>query len=547
MAGAPRPRGDWHTGVPISELHRREVDGPDEAPADPPPAPRSDTPRMTFADGESRSWKDLELSPDATRDGSADRPGGPDDLGVRPERGGPETGRGGPEDGPDDGPGTGPDRSGGPDGADRGPGDGPADGPADDGEPDGPWRRTGPDSGDGPYEPDVTSDTPGDRHATRPDGDADRPDGAEPGRPTESADTPETETDGPANGPADATEAPADGPADAADAASIADTARSGALSPLGLPGATGPVGVRDAQAGPPERPGVPGVPGVPTGTAPVPDAPPAPDVPAFPMDQAPPAMPDAVRPVADGTPVAPSPDRPPAPRTPPPDRPAEHRDPPPDDRLARRVREAADAREAGAEAASETGPDRALAAAPSPPCVPEPPAYVNYGRDGIARKDAYIDAAKRCDEALRVGVPGTAYETELVRAYAARLRDRVAPAVRVELTTPATEAGVDGAEVEVADAGAITDRVRSAVRAGYQVGDVTDAIRARIEVAGPAGLPALLDAAERHFGTGDRGRILEIRPNPADVRLTIATTEDGHRYAYELRLAVSRFAFDDR
>lgn len=350
-------------------------------------------------------------------------------------------------------------------------------------------------------------------------------------------DAPETETADPADAP-DAADTAADA---TAGAAPLTDTARTGALGLLGLPGAAGLVGSRDAHAGPPERPGAPDAP---AGPAPVPDVPSAPDIPdlpAFPVDSAPSAypVPDAVRPVPGDAPGTPPADQQPAPRTVPPDRPAEHRDLPPDDRLARRVREAADARETDAETATETGPDRAPAAAPIPPCVPEPPAYVNYGRDGIARKDAYLAAAKRADEALRVGVPGTPYETELVRTYATRLRDRVAPAVREELGALATEAGAYGAEVEVADADAITDRVRSAIGAGYQVGDVTDAIRAQISVADPADLPGLLDAAERHFGTGDRGRVLEIRPNPTDVPLTIATTHDGHNYAYELRLTV--------
>lgn len=222
--------------------------------------------------------------------------------------------------------------------------------------------------------------------------------------------------------------------------------------------------------------------------------------------------------------------------------RPADVRDTPADDRAIRRAREAAEAARGDADHAADAdrGADGGAPPDAAGPCVPEPPPFVNYGRDGVARRDAYLDAAKRADEALRVGVPGAPFEADLVRAYGERLRDHVGPAVRDEVAGLAAAVGATDYAVEVATPDEILAHVREMTTAGtpgarpdYQVGDMP-AVRARLTVSDRESLAPALTELERRLGTGDHGRILDIRPTPEDVPITIATTPHD---TYELHL----------
>ncbi|HEY3682538.1 MAG TPA: hypothetical protein VGL93_05840 [Streptosporangiaceae bacterium] len=584
--------GGRPTGGVISELQRRTDTPPEAAPAQP------QAPRVPFPGGESHRWSDLELPADAHRpeadrsdapersgpgtprtdddrtpgdtprdDAPDDRPGTPDD------RDAPETRRPGDR---DDGPRTEDDRT--PDdGTDPLPADHRTDGdPAPDdpaGEdttPDRPIadRRTPDDPADDADAPDETGPEPDDApekpaRPDAPDPDADDRDGSRDSGVEDTPDPAPLDSDTPASpGTADATSAPGDaldagspGGVDGLGGAGLGTLGAAGGLDasgdlatpldpgspggpeagfaapgtserdawPDGLAGAQGQgpdglAGIRDAGAG--DLPGAQG-PG-PGGLAGVRDAGAqgrGPGDLAGMRDSGAwdPSARDAARRAADR-----NADRGPDARA--------------DDRAVRRAREAA---EAGGTV------DAAPAADARPPlCVPEPAPYVNYGRDGIGRKDAYIDAAKRADEALRIGVPYAPFEADLVGAYADRLRDQAAPVVRDEVAGLAGEIGATGHGVDVADSDEIVSHVGDMAagrRPGYQVGDMTHAVRARIEVADPALLPAAVSAAERRLGTGDQGRILEIRPDAVEVPLTVAAEAGGRRYAYELLLTAAR------
>lgn len=553
------------TGVVIGELHRH-TDTPAEP--TPPPAP-AHGPRMPFPNGTSARWSDLELPADSHPDPAPaeSRPDGgtPGDTPPGesepdgPRREDPDGDGPGTDDGPNDEDGDDrgtPERPGTPDHPD---GPEPGDDPGDPGDPDTADDPTA----DDPPRHDRTEDDPADTGSRRTDGDRTdeteppdepAPDGTTdraPDADTRHAPDPDTDTKKRAT-PSDTGTHDADAPAQ-------------GELTTPDTPPVPGGLGILGGEA----------IPDTPALDAPPSSGPRAGDItaPVFPggVDTpAPPAdlgthgdfstpgdpgirwdvggvgAPENLRtPEGTGAPGAPGDqsgvgtpgDR---------GRPADRGEP-------RDLREPGDLRGQGDPAGREGRGREGLgetdhgARPPDgrpPLCVPEPPPYVNYGRDGIARKDAYLDAAKRSDEALRVGVPYAGFENDLVGGYAERLRDEAGPVVRDEVAALAEDVGATGHRVDIADADAIIEHVSDAAtgrRTGYQVGDMTHAVRARIEVADPARLPAALSAAERRLGTGDRGRILEIRPGATEVPLTVATEAGGHRYAYELLLTAAR------
>lgn len=89
------------------------------------------------------------------------------------------------------------------------------------------------------------------------------------------------------------------------------------------------------------------------------------------------------------------------------------------------------------------------------------------------------------------------------------------------------------------------------APRPDYQVGDVIDAVGARITVGSAADLGRVLDMIKERFGTGDGGRVLEIENmyaqpksnNPAYrvVPLVVSVEVDHVPYTYELQLTTRR------
>lgn len=89
------------------------------------------------------------------------------------------------------------------------------------------------------------------------------------------------------------------------------------------------------------------------------------------------------------------------------------------------------------------------------------------------------------------------------------------------------------------------------APRPGYQVGDVIDAVGARITVADMATLEAMYRRICSYFGLGDGGRILEIEnmyaqpkakaPEYRVIPMVISIEVDDEPYTFELQLTTQR------
>lgn len=142
------------------------------------------------------------------------------------------------------------------------------------------------------------------------------------------------------------------------------------------------------------------------------------------------------------------------------------------------------------------------------------------------------------------MGAPPQSFEHDLIDAYGARLTDQVQPAVHREVAELAAACDTAATHrVGGLDAAGLRTRLHddtASARPDLQVGDITDAVHARIRVARPEQLGALLDTVERRLGTGDRGRILEIRRAPdgrAEIPITVGIEVDGHPHTYELHL----------
>lgn len=183
----------------------------------------------------------------------------------------------------------------------------------------------------------------------------------------------------------------------------------------------------------------------------------------------------------------------------------------------------------------------------------------INTTADDRNRKNVFIDRCKEADPVLFIGRNPDDNEQGLIDGYARRLRNFVEPAVHDELSALASF--FDGASLSIRTkiGTDIIDKVERRAsgsdsrpaRPGYQVGDVIDAVGARITVADMYELGNLLQAAKEHFGVGDNGRILEIenmyaapKPDNNDYRvvpLCISTKVDGQPYTYELQLTTWR------
>ena len=185
-------------------------------------------------------------------------------------------------------------------------------------------------------------------------------------------------------------------------------------------------------------------------------------------------------------------------------------------------------------------------------------PPEVNTTADGLDRKQAAVDAARELDLARAVGPAPDPAEQAAVRDYAQRLR-AVQRVVEAEIAALADQ--IDGAatSVRTKTAEGILDKVRRMTtgsetrppRPDYRVGDVIDAVGARITVGDTAQLAELLRAVQEHFGVGEGGRILEIENmyeapksgNPAYrvIPLTVSVEIDGLPYTFELQLTTER------
>jgi len=183
--------------------------------------------------------------------------------------------------------------------------------------------------------------------------------------------------------------------------------------------------------------------------------------------------------------------------------------------------------------------------------------AAVNELADGTTRKDAFVRQSQRDDPVRAVGASPTPEEMREVRDYARRLR-AAESVVKAELRQL-----VEGlnAKLSIRTKGAagIVDKVQRMVsgadgrpgRPNYRVGDVIDAIGARITVDSTADLGRLMERVRTHFGYGNEGRILEVqnmyaRPkthNPAYrvVPMIVRIEDGGQIYTFELQLNTRR------
>jgi ppGpp synthetase/RelA/SpoT-type nucleotidyltranferase len=182
----------------------------------------------------------------------------------------------------------------------------------------------------------------------------------------------------------------------------------------------------------------------------------------------------------------------------------------------------------------------------------------------GRSRKQLFVERLKDQDPSLRVGETLGELERMQVEDYAWRLQYEVEPTVRREiasLTDLINERFGSGAtyNVRTKDAEALIDKVNRMVggsagrspRPDYQVGDVIDAVGARITVEDTTQLAVLLEEVKTRFGTGPGGRILEVEnmyasPKPHApayrvIPMIISTEVNGRQYTFELQLTTRR------
>jgi ppGpp synthetase/RelA/SpoT-type nucleotidyltranferase len=199
-----------------------------------------------------------------------------------------------------------------------------------------------------------------------------------------------------------------------------------------------------------------------------------------------------------------------------------------------------------------------------SGPLFAKIPDDILYNEMGISRKQAFVNVAKQHDAARTVGANASSTQFALVQDYARRLRNHVEPVVtrEVAMLTHLTNQKFGGSaafSVRTKTAEGLIDKVdRMTTGAGgrrsrseYEVGDVIDAVGARITVDNVEQLTTLLETVKNHFGTGSRGRILEIENMYASPKahapayrvlpLVITTEANGQLYTFELQLNTRR------
>jgi ppGpp synthetase/RelA/SpoT-type nucleotidyltranferase len=182
----------------------------------------------------------------------------------------------------------------------------------------------------------------------------------------------------------------------------------------------------------------------------------------------------------------------------------------------------------------------------------------VNDDADGNSRKNTFVEALKAADPARAVGADPTIGHSILLDEFALILSARALPVVKAEIRTIADAVGPSAkVTARAKTAQDLTDKVdrmtkdEAAPRPHYRVGEVIDAVGARITVADMAELAIVFEAVKAHFGTGDSGRILEIEnmyasPKPIKplyrvISMVISVEVDGKPYTFELQLTTER------
>ncbi|WP_132191272.1 MULTISPECIES: hypothetical protein [Kribbella] len=184
-------------------------------------------------------------------------------------------------------------------------------------------------------------------------------------------------------------------------------------------------------------------------------------------------------------------------------------------------------------------------------------PDAVNLLPDGTTRKDAFVRESQLHDPVRAVGAEPTPAEFAEVTEYARRLL-RAEQVVKSELRhlIEGTDATLNARTKTPAG---LIDKVQRMVngaperppRPEYKVGDVIDAVGARITVKDTAELAEVIERVRGHFGFGDEGRILEVENmyaqpkgrNPAYrvVPMVIKVGSGGQLFTFELQLTTRR------
>ncbi|WP_432985979.1 toxin glutamine deamidase domain-containing protein [Dactylosporangium sp. CA-233914] len=192
-------------------------------------------------------------------------------------------------------------------------------------------------------------------------------------------------------------------------------------------------------------------------------------------------------------------------------------------------------------------------------------PEWVNRAEGAEqTRMQQYVAELKDSDPALNAGANPSEAQMAGVRAYADRLTTELKPEVDRQLQAIAeqiqetTDGPVDY-NSRAKDADGLIDKVGrmsrgrpgAAPRDWYRVGDIIDAVGARITVPDTASLWRTLQAVVHTFGVGDGGRIVEVdnmyaspkskSPAYRVIPLCIGIEVNGHKYAFELQLTTLR------
>ncbi|WP_051426129.1 hypothetical protein [Jiangella gansuensis] len=186
-------------------------------------------------------------------------------------------------------------------------------------------------------------------------------------------------------------------------------------------------------------------------------------------------------------------------------------------------------------------------------------PAEALTTADGRSRKKLFLAHARDLDPARAIGAEPTREERALLDDYVRRLSRQVQPYVRAELEALAAPFDDAAVSLRVKDTEGIIDKVQrmssgSADRPGrpdYRVGEVVDAVGARITVGDTAELAGVVTAVVNRYGVGDGGNVLDMenmyaepkRHNPAYrvVPFIIGASLDGLPYTFEIQLCTRR------
>lgn len=186
-------------------------------------------------------------------------------------------------------------------------------------------------------------------------------------------------------------------------------------------------------------------------------------------------------------------------------------------------------------------------------------PPEINHLPNGQSRLHDFVDNSTLHDPARAVGRDPDPRQRAVVAEYARRLVTHVEPVVRAELARLAEDFDGASTSMRTKSGVGILEKVGRLVagsetrppRPNYRVGDVIDAVGARITVADTRQLSRLLEHVQRQFGVGDGGRLLEIEnmyagpksayPEYRVITMVVRVDADGIPYTYELQLTTLR------